>query len=193
MLTIFKEISVKNFWQMVLDFKTFLKEECVRVVPFAKYQITVGPGLKQMMHLPPQGEVWLHWLTGQMIQKILIISVKMEKGSTSKGVAFIRKTYIEMNHFIWILPGITGFSIQMVSAQGLFSLHNSHMLMFRIIFIFLVIRNIGYYMALRRCEISLRVLKNISQVSAANEWNIFSTREEKFRISKRPCNVLFII
>ena len=23
--------------------------------------------------------------------------------------------------------------------------------------------------------------------------NIFSTREEKFRISKRPCNVLFII
>ena len=85
---------------MVLDFKTFLKEECVRVVPFAKYQITVGPGLKQMMPLPPQGEVWLHWLTGQMIQKILIISVKMEKGSTSKGVAFIRKTYIEMNHFI---------------------------------------------------------------------------------------------
>ena len=26
-----------------------------------------------------------------------------------------------------------------------------------------------------------------------HEWNIFSTREEKFRISKRPCNVLFII
>ena len=85
---------------MVLDFKTFLKEEWVRVVPFAKYQIMVGPGLKQMMHLPPQGEVWLHWLTRQMIQKILIISVKMEKGSTSKGVAFIRKTYIEMNHSI---------------------------------------------------------------------------------------------
>ena len=41
--------------------------------------------------------------------------------------------------------------------------------------------NRGYYMA-RRYEISLRVLKNI-----------FSTREEKFRISKRPCNVLFII
>ena len=38
----------------------------------------------------------------------------------------------------------------------------------------------GYYMAARRYEISLRVLKNIS------------TREEKFRISKRPCNVLFI-
>ena len=51
----------------------------------------------------------------------------------------------------------------------------------------------GYYMAARRYEISLRVLKNISRVSAANEWNIFSTREEKFRISKRPCNVLFII
>ena len=31
----------------------------------------------------------------------------------------------------------------------------------------------GYYMAERRYEISLRVLKNISRVSAANEWNIF--------------------
>ena len=46
-----------------------------------------------------------------------------------------------------------------------------------------------YHMAARRHEISLRVSKNISRVSAANEWNIFSTREEKFRISKRPCNV----
>ena len=27
----------------------------------------------------------------------------------------------------------------------------------------------------------------------ANEWNIFSTWKEKFRISKRPYNVLFII
>ena len=27
----------------------------------------------------------------------------------------------------------------------------------------------GYYMAARRCKISLRVLKNISRVSAANE------------------------
>ena len=34
-------------------------------------------------------------------------------------------------------------------------------------------------MAARRYEISLRVLKNISRVSAANEWNIFSTRKEK--------------
>ena len=39
----------------------------------------------------------------------------------------------------------------------------------------------GYYMAARRYEISLRVLKNV-----------FSTREEKFRISERPCNVLFM-
>ena len=37
--------------------------------------------------------------------------------------------------------------------------------------------NRGYYMTARRYEISLRVLKNISRVSAANEWNIFSTRE----------------
>ena len=48
--------------------------------------------------------------------------------------------------------------------------------------------NRRYYMAARRYEISLRVLNNISRVSAANKWNIFSTREEK-----RPCNVLFII
>ena len=45
----------------------------------------------------------------------------------------------------------------------------------------------GYYMATRRYEISFRVLKNISRVK------YFSTREEKFRISKRSCNVLFII
>ena len=51
--------------------------------------------------------------------------------------------------------------------------------------------NRGYYMAAWRYEIPLRLLKNISRVSAANEWNIFSTREEKFCISKRPCNVLF--
>ena len=46
-------------------------------------------------------------------------------------------------------------------------------------------------MAARRYEISLQVLKNISQVSAVNDWNIFSTLEEKFPISKWPCNVLF--
>ena len=34
-------------------------------------------------------------------------------------------------------------------------------------------------MAAWRCEISLRVLKN----------EISSTRDEKFRISKRPCNI----
>ena len=48
-------------------------------------------------------------------------------------------------------------------------------------------------MAARRYEISLRVLKNNSRGSAANEWNIFSTREERFHISKRPCNILCII
>ena len=53
--------------------------------------------------------------------------------------------------------------------------------------------NRGYHMAVRRYEISIRVLKNISRVSAAKEWNIFSTREEKFRTPKRPCNILFII
>ena len=36
----------------------------------------------------------------------------------------------------------------------------------------------GYYMAVRRYGISLLVLKNISRVSAANEWNIFNMRKE---------------
>ena len=44
-------------------------------------------------------------------------------------------------------------------------------------------------MAARRYEISLQVLKNIRE----RVKYFFSTREEKFRISKRPCNILFII
>ena len=52
-----------------------------------------------------------------------------------------------------------------------------------IIFIFKYwIINGGYYMATRRYEISLWVLKNILLVSAVNEWMIFSTLKEKFRI-----------
>ena len=39
-------------------------------------------------------------------------------------------------------------------------------------------------MAAWRYEISLRVLKNVKY---------FLTREEKFLISKQPCNILFII
>ena len=54
-------------------------------------------------------------------------------------------------------------------------------------------RNRGYYRAARRYKISLWVLRNISRVSAANKWNIFSTHEEKFCISKQPCNILFIV
>ena len=38
----------------------------------------------------------------------------------------------------------------------------------------------GYYMAARRYEISLRVLTNISRVSAANEWNIFQHEKRNF-------------
>ena len=54
-------------------------------------------------------------------------------------------------------------------------------------------RNRGYYRATRRYEISLRVLRNISLVRCTHSWNISSTHEEKFCISKQPCNVLFII
>ena len=52
--------------------------------------------------------------------------------------------------------------------------------------------NRGYYMAARRYEISLRVLKNIHEWALrTSEVYFFSTREKKFRISKRPCNILF--
>ena len=51
----------------------------------------------------------------------------------------------------------------------------------------------GYYMAARRYEISLRVLKKYFTRSLRSLVKYFSTLEEKFRISKRPCNVLFII
>ena len=46
-------------------------------------------------------------------------------------------------------------------------------------------------MAPRRCEISLLMLKNISLVRKALA-KYFSTLEEKFRISKRPCNILYL-
>ena len=35
--------------------------------------------------------------------------------------------------------------------------------------------------------------KYLSRVSKANEWEILSAREDKIRIPKRPCNVLFIL
>ena len=70
----------------------------------------------------------------------------------------------------------------------------------------------GYYMAARRYEISLRVacvaggimwVRQLRRLlfecwkyftsERSERVNIFLTREEKFRISKRPCYVLFII
>ena len=51
-------------------------------------------------------------------------------------------------------------------------------------------RNRGYYMAETKFLFSCW---KIFHSFAALTREIFSTREEKFRISKRPCNVLFII
>ena len=48
-------------------------------------------------------------------------------------------------------------------------------------------------MAARRYEIYLRVLKKYSTSERSEQVKYFSTREEKFRIPKRPCNILFII
>ena len=96
------------------------------------------------------------------------------------------------------LKGLTGFdcikrkyndSIQKISSLWFYCLSYCYRYYLNCIMGLLI--NRGYYMATWRYEISLRVSKNISWVSAANEWNIFSTREEKFCISKWPCNVLF--
>ena len=49
-------------------------------------------------------------------------------------------------------------------------------------------------MAARGYKFYLRLLKvYLSRVSEANELEILSAREDKIRIPKRPCNVLFII
>ena len=64
-------------------------------------------------------------------------------------------------------------------------IYNNSQSMMTLIIIFIFkywIINGGYYMATRRYEISLWVLKNILLVGAVNEWMIFSTLKEKFRI-----------
>ena len=64
-------------------------------------------------------------------------------------------------------------------------IYNNSQSMMTLITIFIFkywIINGGYYMATRRYEISLWVLKNILLVGAVNEWMIFSTLKEKFRI-----------
>ena len=64
-------------------------------------------------------------------------------------------------------------------------IYNNSQSMMTLIIIFIFkywIINGGYYTATRRYEISLWVLKNILLVSAVNEWMIFSTLKEKFRI-----------
>jgi len=53
-----------------------------------------------MFHLPPQREAWhFSWLT-RVVQKILVVSVKREKGNTSKGITFFRKFSTGMNRSI---------------------------------------------------------------------------------------------
>ena len=51
-----------------------------------------------------------------------------------------------------------------------------------------------YYTATRRFDISLRVLKNILRVSAANEWNIFfNTRREISHLqATMKCSIYYI-
>ena len=50
------------------------------------------------------------------------------------------------------------------------------------------VTNRGYYMAARKYEISPRVLKKYFTTARSERVKNSSTQEEKFRISKRPCN-----
>ena len=114
-LTICKEISVKNSDKWYWTWQRLRKEKCVRVVPFAKHQITCGPA-----HTAPQKEAWYWSNQTIMVQNISVVSIKSwKKGIPRKVLLFWRKISAGMNRFIWILPGITGFSIQMVSAPCL--------------------------------------------------------------------------
>ena len=48
-------------------------------------------------------------------------------------------------------------------------------------------------MAAQRYEISPRVLKKYFISEGSERLKNYSTQEKKFRIYKRPCNVLFIL
>ena len=60
-------------------------------------------------------------------------------------------------------------------------------------FVFLIFSNRGQYTAVLRYEISLRALKKYFTNERAERVKYFSTIEDKFRISKRPCHFLFVI
>ena len=135
-LTICKDISVKKFWQMVLVLKRLRKEKCVGVVPFAKHQKTCEKEMCQSYticktpdnvwplvktnHPPAQKEAW-HWSNQTiMVTKTTVVSVKSgKKGIPRKVLLFLPENFHRDERFIWILHGITGFSIQMVSAPCL--------------------------------------------------------------------------
>ena len=71
-----KEISVKNFWQMVPDLKTSQKREIGKSCIICKTPDNEWAWVKTN-HLPPQKEAW-HWLTRQTVQIISVVSVKTE-------------------------------------------------------------------------------------------------------------------
>ena len=50
-----------------------------------------------------------------------------------------------------------------------------------------------YYMVTCRCEISLLVLKIFHSFAAVTREAFFSTLEEKFLVSARPCNILYLL
>ena len=74
-LPFFKEISVKNFWQMVLDLKT--KRGMGKSCTICKTPDNEWAWV-ETDHLPPYEQAW-HWLTRQMVQRISVVLVKKAK------------------------------------------------------------------------------------------------------------------
>ena len=74
-LPFFKEISVKNFWQMVLDLKT--KRGMGKSCTICKTPDNEWAWV-ETDHLPPYEQAW-HWLTRQMLQRISVVLVKKAK------------------------------------------------------------------------------------------------------------------
>ena len=109
-LTICTEISVENFRQMVLAFFWHRKQERDLFVPFTKYQLSFR-------------FLWT-WSLALVIQtngteNFGRFGKNRKKVKPRKVLLSFWKISTGMKRSIWILHGISGFSIQMVSARNL--------------------------------------------------------------------------
>ena len=130
-LTICTEISAENFFQMVLVFSsapiTGTGLSCTIYKIQVKFRFLSRWSLALVIQTNGTENFGRFGENGKVIRR--------------KVLLFLRKISTGMNRSIWILPGISGFSIQMVSAHGLHhTWEHSHFacfLFFVLLFIFL--------------------------------------------------------